>query len=303
LPSIVEQIQRDALDNSVSVSALLRRVKLAAVKLGLGAVEEWVEKELNGCTSPVPDYRVLRGTPIARNPYTGCHPMGGAVDALRKLPNGQPIAVIEDLVADVNDEREGSFCAEYSESVCRRLDKMNDVAGEGWKWALEVPRSSFVGILDRVRTLVLDWAINLERAGVRGSEFDFDATERRKAREVGMTIIKIGSIGTFTGNLGSGNVSGDIGATEIGVAQIRDVLAQIKQHADELAAGGADRVMLEERIADLQAEMAKVLPDQSLVRGFLTDIRNILVGAAGNLVASGAIQVLNQMLGTGVPVP
>jgi hypothetical protein len=109
LPSIVEQIQRDALDNSVSVSALLRRVKLAAVKLRLGAVEEWVERELNGYTSPVPDYRVLRGTPMARNPYTGWHPIGGAVDALRKRPNGLPIAVIEDLVADVNDE---PFCAE-----------------------------------------------------------------------------------------------------------------------------------------------------------------------------------------------
>jgi hypothetical protein len=56
---------------------------------------------VNGYTSPgfrtVPDYRVLRGTPIARNPYTGWHPIGGPVDALRTLPNGQPIAVIEDL--------------------------------------------------------------------------------------------------------------------------------------------------------------------------------------------------------------
>jgi hypothetical protein len=54
--------------------------------------------------------------------------------------------------------------------------------------------------------------------------------------------------------------------------------------------------MLEQRIADLQAEMAMVSPDHSLARGFLTDIRNILVGAAGNLVASGAIQILDQML-------
>jgi hypothetical protein len=166
-----------------------------------------------------------------------------------------------------------------------------------------VSRSSFVGILDRVRTRALDWAINLERAGVRGSEFDFDATEKQKAREVSMTIVNISSIGAFTGHLGSGNVSGDIGATDISVTQIHDVLAQIKQHADELAAAGADRAVLEERIADLQAEMAKVSPDHSLVRGFLTDIRNTLVKAAGNLIASGAIQVLNQMLGTGVPVP
>ena len=40
MASLIEQIQRDALDRTVPVSTLLRRVKLAAAKLGLGAVED-----------------------------------------------------------------------------------------------------------------------------------------------------------------------------------------------------------------------------------------------------------------------
>jgi hypothetical protein len=297
---MIDQIQRGALDDSLPVCALLRRVKLAAAKLGLGAVEDWVQQELNGYTSKVPDYRLLQGTPMCRNPYAGWQPIGGAVESLRKRANGQPIAVIEDLIAGAKSG--GTFHTPYPDSVCRDLDKMNDVVGDGWIWALQVSRGSIAGILDCVRTLVLDWAINLERAGVRGVEFDFDAMEKQKAREVGMTI-NIGSIGAFTGNLGTGNVSGDIGATDVSVTQLHDVLAQIKQHTNELAAAGADRAVLEGRIADLQAEIAKVSPDYSLVRGLVTDIRNVLVGAAGNLVASGAIQALNLMLGTGVPAP
>jgi AbiTii-like protein len=40
--TIVEQIQHDALDPKIPVSSLLRRVKFAAAKLGLGSVESWV---------------------------------------------------------------------------------------------------------------------------------------------------------------------------------------------------------------------------------------------------------------------
>jgi hypothetical protein len=74
MTSIVEQIQHDALDHNVPVSTLLRRVKLAATKLGLGAVEDWVEQELKGYRTHAPDYRVVAGRPMARNPYRGWEP-------------------------------------------------------------------------------------------------------------------------------------------------------------------------------------------------------------------------------------
>jgi hypothetical protein len=60
MASIIEQIQRDALDADVRVSDLLRRVKLAATKLGLGAVEDWVEQELSGYKdASLPEYRII----------------------------------------------------------------------------------------------------------------------------------------------------------------------------------------------------------------------------------------------------
>lgn len=72
MASIIEQIQRDALDRSVPVSDLLRRVKLAATKLGLGVVEDWVEHELNGYKdTPLPDYRIINGRPMFQRPLMG----------------------------------------------------------------------------------------------------------------------------------------------------------------------------------------------------------------------------------------
>lgn len=45
MSGIIEQIQRDALDPNFPVSALLRKVKLAAAKLKLPKVEDWVDSE------------------------------------------------------------------------------------------------------------------------------------------------------------------------------------------------------------------------------------------------------------------
>ncbi|MBA4043590.1 MAG: hypothetical protein C0471_04105 [Erythrobacter sp.] len=64
---LVEELQRDALDTNVRVDQLLRKVKLAAVKLGLSDALLWVDEELNGYQDreELPDYRKTRGQTIA----------------------------------------------------------------------------------------------------------------------------------------------------------------------------------------------------------------------------------------------
>lgn len=55
MPSLVEQLQRDAADPNISVGTLLRRAKISAKKLGLKKVEAWIEHELSGYTDGVPE--------------------------------------------------------------------------------------------------------------------------------------------------------------------------------------------------------------------------------------------------------
>src|SRR5258708_22437234 len=71
---LVLEIQRDALDKDVPVTTLLRKVRLAAAKLQLTNVEDWVHHEFNGYTGELPAYRKTRGTPTALNPYPGRRP-------------------------------------------------------------------------------------------------------------------------------------------------------------------------------------------------------------------------------------
>jgi len=100
MATIIEQIQRDALDENVSVSSLLRRMKFAAAKLNLGAVEDWVEQELSGYQSAesVPAYRIIYGRPMSQNPVRGWEQIGGSVEGISKRHIAQSIASLEELI-------------------------------------------------------------------------------------------------------------------------------------------------------------------------------------------------------------
>lgn len=57
MASIVEELQRLAYDSAVPIADLLRRVKVAATKLGFSGAVAWVDSELNGYLGDIPDYR------------------------------------------------------------------------------------------------------------------------------------------------------------------------------------------------------------------------------------------------------
>jgi hypothetical protein len=294
MATIIEKLQQDALNASIPVSDLLRRVKFVAVKLGVGAVEDWVEQELKGYESKPPDYRKVHGRPMAFNPYRGWMAMGGYTEPLSGMRNPEPVSVLEDLVRSCSDG--GTLQVSYPDKIKEKLDEQNGV--RGWNYCLEISPSELRRILDRVRTLILEWALDLEKAGIMGTEDSFGQVEKQKAQAAGTTI-NIGHIGSFVGNLGHGNASGDIDVSDINIDQLRSILGQLRAHSAELVQAGADGKRLEDRLDALETAIAK--NDRPALRGLLTDVRNSLSGAVGNLIATGAINVLNMMLGTGVP--
>jgi hypothetical protein len=199
---LISEIQREAVDSKASVSSLLRKVKLAAAKLKLETLASWVDLELNGYpTRDVPAYRRSSGSPRYWNEYRGWQPLGGDATIIGKLSEvtfGDSVASIERLVAG----NSSSLISQFSPGVLEVLSKGMgiNVAQAG----AEVSTANAAAILDAVRTAVLDWAIEMENAGVHGEGLSFSATEQQKAQSVS-NIFNIQNIGTFTGNLGVGN--------------------------------------------------------------------------------------------------
>jgi hypothetical protein len=178
-------------------------MKLVAVKLKLGQVADWVDHELNGYpTGDVPAYRMLVGQPKALNPYRGWIPMSGPaefMEAISRRPVSQSVSSLEALL---NSGGDGTLHFPFSP---QQVEGLNRAAGDGLQWAemgLHVDQSRIVAMLDAVRGKVLDWALELERAGIIGTEVGFSPEDERRAAGVSIQI------GSFSGNFNSGDLTG-----------------------------------------------------------------------------------------------
>jgi hypothetical protein len=111
------------------------------------------------------------------------------------------------------------------------------------------------------------------------------------------TTFNIGTIGSMIGNLGSNNTSGDINASEISVEQVKSLVDQLLPHARSLKAAGADAPLLDSALGEIAKQTKSSALDQSKLRSSLKDLRNALSGAAGNIIASGALAAIAKLFG------
>jgi hypothetical protein len=181
--SIVLQLQSDSLNQDISVSNLLRKALVVAKKLRINEFESWINSELNGYRddSRIPEYRCLRGDVRALNPYSGlwCPLICDSPDFTDKLSQrftGQPIASLEALI---NERGSGALIMPFSPHIAHTLTR-GDIFVQP---SLHISKSQVTGILDTVRTIILNWALRLEEEGIKGEDFVFTDAEKTKIQE------------------------------------------------------------------------------------------------------------------------
>ncbi|RGP39262.1 hypothetical protein [Pseudotabrizicola alkalilacus] len=293
MSGLIIEIQKACLDETVPVESLLRRVKLAATKLKLGDLESWVDSELNGYSGALPPHRILRGQPAGWNPFHGWVPVqthdAQIADVLSTAMVGQGIGGLRDLISDGDS---GIYHFPLPDELVIAVNKLMRVSTA--RMVVQVPRGGIVGILEFVRNMVLDWAIEMERNGVLGEGFSFDDREVESAQSV-MTTFNIGRIDNFAGNMGTGNISGDISLTTRDVTEIKETLRKLREAVPGLVEAGASDT-LPDTIDAVIIEAEKQTPDVGKLRNLTQDVRSALAGAAGNLAAEGALALVGGVL-------
>jgi hypothetical protein len=292
MSSLIDQLQEEALDPSTSIADLLRKAKVVAMKLDRREAIAWVEHELNGYPSgvDVPDYRVIRGQPRYCISFRGWLPLMISDEeiqaGLSKLPNGSPISQLEAL-----KDGEGELHMPYSVSIIASIQQMVGIPVQSA--ALWCGRNTVSAILDVVRTRVLDWAVELEKAGVRGEgRLSFSKRDREAAASVTYNINVGGSV---TGNVGSMDGHATVNATHIGpeaVHTLTTLAEQIQQSARHMGLAEEERTTLEQNATELAAEAKRAPPDRRALGKILGSIRAIAENAAGSLLASGILHAL-----------
>lgn len=294
MSGLIAELQRDALDHNFPVDSLLRRMKVCAVKLGLPSLEAWVDSELNGYSDEIPEYRKLGGQPIALVNGSWVPMMMATLseqEMISKAPISQAIGSIVDTLANMDPSGKGMLHYPMPDEFVYMLNE--HFHSKAPNMSIRIGRSTLVTVVDKVRNMVLDWAIEMERKGVLGEGMSFEPTERERAR-IAMTnssTFNIGSIGSFNGNLGNENISRDI-ISNVDARSITETVNKIRNAIPDLQAAGIDGAALSRSLDAIDSEANSTKPDSSKLRALFGDVRSMLVGAAGNLTAEGALALI-----------
>lgn len=180
MEGIVIELEKEALDESVSVESLLRKAYLVAKKLRLEEFEEWINNEQNGYKGEVPDYRMISGNYRAWNPYRGWIPVI-LTPQMGKVMSSIPVHQSISALADTYATHENGIQFTLSAEINNLLNKSTD--GFETQFCFSTSKSEIYRILSTVRNKILDWALLLEENGIVGEGMTFTDEEKKKAQE------------------------------------------------------------------------------------------------------------------------
>ena len=182
--SLLRDIQNAAIDESVSAATVLRKCKVLAVRLGHEPFKDWIDHELNGypLNAILPDYRVLKGIG-SKGDFIGAGKwMKNVTIPLSALPQESrknfamskmygSIAEYEHLIKS----KDGELICAWPGDVTAYLE------GRAYKymtcvsaWQV-ISTGSIVGLVDTVRTKILNFVLEIEEQYPAAGESEIGA--------------------------------------------------------------------------------------------------------------------------------
>ena len=178
MSGIVIELQREAIDETVSIESLIRKAYLVAKKLKIRKFEDWTYQEQNGYKNEIPEYRNIVGEIKAWNSFRGWIPMilpAEVADITSRFPMFNSISSILDLYNSNDDIVIFSVNGTLTEFFNNSTDSIPT------KYAFFVSKSELYRIMSTVRNKILEWALLLEENGIVGNGITFTDLEKQIA--------------------------------------------------------------------------------------------------------------------------
>jgi hypothetical protein len=242
MPSLVLELQQLATDNGASLTELLRKALLVATKLKVEEFKRWLNDELEGYAGPVPKYRQLHGSVMLTDRFGRNFPVKLDADLLETISEVPIFGTVAELEQHA---RSNSFLRiTYPPKFANLLNQAYSDDSLSF-WCLITP-ALMSGILDVVRSKVLNWSLELEEQGILGDGMTFSDDEKRKAAK--SPSIHIG--GNFSG------VLGDVSGHNVQIGNYGEIHQQLK----DAGIGQAERNELENIMDQLKTAKSEEKP-------------------------------------------
>jgi hypothetical protein len=296
---LILKLQAEAANPNASVTNLLRMAKIAATKLDLKDALVWIDRELNGYMDlkieDLPPYRRPMGVPQAYNPVHGWQPIQfpdtKTADLFSEAYIGWALGAIE---RSVGERSEGSYAFPYRPeekiAIQQSLRFRVDVQ-------ISLQRAQLWNIVEQVRNLILNWSLELEKAGVLGEDMHFSAQEKGHAKPVTQQFIiqNVGVLGNVSGQAKVKSQQTAKAKIELDLEQVRDFLVQARAALPQLPEKAQEAIR--PVLGTIDRELKTEKPNSSKIREALGSLRKIAEGTAGNLTAQGIIAIVKAIVG------
>jgi hypothetical protein len=298
MAGLVLELQSAALDEKSSVSSLLRKALVVATKLQVSDFESWARSELEGYQDgsvPVPEYRKIHGAPKVWNPYHGYQDLQCASAKLAEKISLMPLGASIDALEEGRGKDGGTWMFSYPPD--REHSLMNAMSGVKMKPSLHVSESTIRSVLGRVRTIVLQWSLTLEKQGVLGEGMTFTPDERARAQASAIHIdTLIHGVSGSQIQVNSPGARQQQGLSHEQLAELGRLVALVEGSLHGAAESEEVRELRAE-VATLRAQSESPKPKSSVIRASLSSLRAVLEGAAGELLASHLPQAVGLIQG------
>jgi hypothetical protein len=190
MSSLVLELQQEAMTAESRLTDVLRKALVVASKLHVEEFRDWIQKELHGYKpeDSVPEYRHIKGEIKTRDPINGWIPFVApdvqTAETMAWKYITQPVAQIEHLLEKYRGK--DLLYVPYGDDVAKRLTSHHVPASV--IPTLVIHQSRVYAIVDCVRTLVLEWSLELERENIMGNRLTFSKREKQRAASVSFKL-------------------------------------------------------------------------------------------------------------------
>lgn len=284
MPALVPELVNMASDPTVCTGNLLRRALVVAKRLGVGELVEWINSELTGYkAAEVPEYRKIRGQLVAKNPYNGTIPMFVSPDMAEKLATFFIRQSIPELL-HLKESKHGIYSHFPPDVEQALMQMMHETSGVTMRPALKFSTVQIEGVIETVRSRILDWALDLEGRGIVGEGLSFTLEEKQAVQEQHYHFGDVSGSQIQIGSGGSNQIqtSTAAGADIDALKELIDALGEALNRSP-VPSGIADELRAE--LATLNAQAASPKPKWDIIKATVRSIISVAEGAAGNLLA------------------
>lgn len=294
--SLVLELQKEAIKPNCIVSNLIRTAYLIAKKLNITDIIDWLNNELNGYSPEnkniIPEYRIihlhLKGKTI--NGWVSATIPLDYIE-IEKFYCFFSVAEIEKLIA--NDEE---FCyiklhPSYQTILCQLFNCETDYKGGFHKGTL-------ITILEKIKTKILDWAIELESRGILGENLMFTEDEKHKAN----TIIN----NHFHGNVENTQIQQNsdnstqnqlINQNNIDITAVHKLIDEINTLYSNIKFSDTTQSNdFNSKLDIINEELKSQTPNSGKIKSAVLGLKSILEKVSVSVISTGIIHLINNLL-------